>query len=188
MNLKPLTGASSRSSSKNILDCGLRIADCGLKKPVGFTIRNLKFLGGSFAAFELEADMDEVVGRPGACVLEEELAFVLGGDLFDVSVELSLAFALDEEGGVHNHLVADGLVGARGDSRVAQVVVDLADIRVGLLRHGRLDEAAQLHAREVGRACAARRDLLLEVAYLLALLFEFGDDALSVPVDLQPEL
>src|SRR5438045_9096472 len=112
MNLKPLTGASSRSSIKNI--CGLRIADWGLKKPVGFTICNLKFSGRPLAAFELEADVDEVVGRPRACVLEGELALVLGCDLFDLGVELLLAVALDEEGRVHDHLVADGLVRARG--------------------------------------------------------------------------
>src|SRR2546423_15070355 len=193
MNLKPLTGASSRSSIKNM--CGWRIADCGWRiKEAGrlynrqSAIRNLKFSGRPLAAFELEADVDEVVGRPGACVLEGELALVLGCDLFDLGVELLLAVALDEEGRVHNHLVADGLVRARGHSRVAQVVVDLADVRVGLLRHRRLDESAQLHAREVGRARAARRYLLLEVSYPLALLLELGDDALAIPVDLQAEL
>src|SRR5437868_1010222 len=139
MNLKPLTGASSRSSSKNIrIGAGGRGPGAGGRGGLLLTPapnpRPL-FLCRSFAAFELEADVDEVVGRPGACVLEEELAFVLGGDLFDVGVELLFAVALDEEGGVHNHLVADGLIGARGDSRVAQVAVDLPDVCVGLLRH-----------------------------------------------------
>src|SRR5205814_1573879 len=111
MNLKLLTGASKRSSIKNIF--GLRIADCGLRIKEASrlynprsAIRNLKFSGRALAAFELEADVDEVVGRPRACVLEGELAFVLGGYLFDLGVELLLAFALDEEGRVHNHLVA----------------------------------------------------------------------------------
>src|SRR5687768_16233693 len=152
MNLKPLTGASRMSSSMN------------MARPSG----------GPFAAFELEADVDEVVGRPRAGVFEGELALVLGGDLLDLRVELLLAVALDEEGGVHDHLVADGLVGARGDRRVAEVGVDLADVGVRLLGERRLDQAAELHPREVGRARPARGYLLLEVAYLLALLFEFG--------------
>src|SRR5436305_105020 len=155
MNLKPLTGASSRSSIRNI--CGLRIADCGLRikearrlyNPQS-AIRNLKFSGRALAAFEFQPDVDEVVGRPGSRVLEGELALVLRGDLLDDGVELLLAVALDEEGGVHDHLVADGLVGARGHGRVAQRRVDFADVSLRLLRQGRLDEAAELHAREVG--------------------------------------
>src|SRR4051812_32475908 len=80
-------------------------------------------LGGAFSAFEFQSDVDEVVGRPGARVFEGELALVARGYLFDLGVELLLAVALDEEGRVHNHLVADGLVGARGDGRVAQARV-----------------------------------------------------------------
>src|SRR4051812_44500777 len=96
-------------------------------------------LGGAFSAFEFQTYVDEVVGRPRARVLEGELALVARGYLFNFGVELLLAVALDEEGGVHNHLVADGLVRARGDGRVAQARVDFADVGVGALGQRRLD-------------------------------------------------
>src|SRR5918993_823790 len=137
MNLKPLTGASRMSSMRNIragAGGGGRGAGEGgfiYRPPAPDTRPPLS--GCALAALQFEADVDEVVGGPRARVLEGELALVLGGDVFDLVVELGLAVALDEEGGVHDHLVADGLVGARGDRRVAERVVDVADVGVGLL-------------------------------------------------------
>src|SRR5947209_1148946 len=117
MNLKPLTGASSRSSIKNIL----------------FTLPCYGF-GRTFAALKLQTYVNEVIRRPGACVLERELAFVLCSNLFHLLVKLRLALALNQKRRVHNHPVAYGLVRARSDGSVSQDRIDLAYVRVGLVR------------------------------------------------------
>ena len=49
----------------------------------------------------------------------------------DLAVEGGLAITRDEERGVHDHLVADGLVRARGDGHIAQRLEDLADVALG---------------------------------------------------------
>src|SRR5215217_440566 len=75
---------------------------------------SLRFRG----PFQLEADVDEVVRRPGAGVLEDQV-LVAGIDLLDLGVEVGLAVAGHQEGGVEDHLVADRLVGARGHGDAA---------------------------------------------------------------------
>src|SRR5687768_13458212 len=71
-------------------------------------------------ALELEADVHEVVRRPRSRVEERQLVLVLFRDLGDLIVEGPGLVTLHEERGVHDHLVADRLVRARGDGRVAQ--------------------------------------------------------------------
>src|ERR1051326_5697330 len=92
------------------------------------------------------------------------------------------------ETGVHDHLVADRLVRARGDGGVAQRLVDLAHVRVGLRLQRRLHHAPELHAREVRRRRRVRRDLVLEPADLLVLRLDLADDLVLVPVHLEAEL
>src|SRR6185295_1709542 len=145
-------------------------------------------LGYALAAFELEPYVHEVIRRPGSAVFEGKLSFILGGDLFDLEVELGLPIAFDEKCRVHNHLVAYGLIGARGDSRILQDGVDLSNVRVGLLRESRLYQPAQLHSRKIGRTGSPHGDLILQLANLFVLLFDFGYDEVAVPVDLQSEL
>src|SRR5439155_562863 len=63
---------------------------------------------------------------------------------------------------VNAHAVADGLLPARRDRRVPELVVDLAHERVGLLRERRLDEPAELPSREVCRRGLIALDLRIE--------------------------
>src|SRR4051812_13691785 len=59
---------------------------------------------GLVRALQLEADVDEVVGRPGAGVLERQLVVLLA-DFLDPSVERQLHLARHEERGVHDHAI-----------------------------------------------------------------------------------
>src|SRR5690606_40881318 len=129
---------------------------------------------------QLQLDIDEVVRWPGAGVFEGEQVLVAQGDLLHRLVESLLAVALDEEGGVQDHAVADRLVGAGGDGGGLQGVVDIAYVAVAGLLEGSLDESAELHAGEVGRALSAAIDLVLEAANLFVLLLDGGDDLLPV--------
>ena len=63
----------------------------------------------SVRPLQLEADVDEVVRRPGPRVLEGQLV-VARADVLDARVEGLLGVARDQEGGVHDHPVADRLV------------------------------------------------------------------------------
>src|SRR5690348_10179325 len=56
---------------------------------------------------QLETDVHEVVGRPGAGVAKGQLALVLAGDVLHARVDLVRFLALHQEGRVHDHLVAD---------------------------------------------------------------------------------
>src|SRR5262245_45759856 len=85
---------------------------------------------GLFGAFELQADVDEVVGGRGAGVLEGELV-VLDPDLSHLGVEGRLLVADHQEGRVHDHLVADGLVGPGGHAHVAELGEDVAHVTLG---------------------------------------------------------
>src|SRR5438128_1446924 len=139
-------------------------------------------------ALELQSDRDEVVRRPRPRLAERQLALVLLADVVDLRVEALAMVAPDEERRVHDHLVADDLVRARGDRRFAQLVIDLADVGVRLVREGLLDQPAELHPREVRRRLLVRLDLGLEPAQLLALLLDLLEHLLAVPVDLEADL
>src|SRR2546425_3952826 len=152
--------------------------------------RSLNRITGLHArrALELETDRDEVVRWPRTRVLEVQLSLVTLADLVHLLVELVLLGAGDQESGVHDHLVADHLVRPRGDRRTLKLVVDLANVRVGLIREGLLDEPAKLHPREVRRRLLIRFDLGFETPELLVLLFDLPEDRLAVPVHFQAEL
>src|SRR4029079_19210221 len=140
----------------------------------------------SMGAFELEADVDEVVRRPGTGVLEGQL-LVLLPDLLDPRVERLLHLARDEKGGVHDHAVADRLVRARGDRDVPQRGEDLGDVALGPGLQRRVDEAAVLHAGEIRRPLLGR-DLALQAADVLVLVLDLADDLVAVPQHLEAEL
>src|SRR5438093_13082455 len=123
-------------------------------------------------ALELEADGDEVVRRPWTRVAEGQLSLVPPSNLPDLLVEEVGLRATDEERRVHDHLVADHLVGTRSDRCFAQVVVNLPNVRVRLVGERLLHQAAQLHAREIGRRLLVGLDLRLEAPELLVLLLQ----------------
>src|SRR5438876_517107 len=139
-------------------------------------------------ALELQSNRDEVVRRPRPRFAERQLALVLLADVVDLRVEGLAVVAPDEERRVHDHLVADDLVRPRGDRRLAELVVDLADVGVRLVREGLLDQPAELHAREVRRRLLVRLDLGLEPPQLLVLLLDLLEHLLAVPVDLETDL
>src|SRR5262249_32164916 len=144
--------------------------------------RLLRFL----RPLQLEPDVDEVVGRPRSRVAEGQL--VVGGpDLLHARVEHRLLVARDEEGGVHDHLVADGLVGPGGHAHVAQALEDLVDVVLGAGLQGAVHQPSVLHAREGGRALLGR-DLALEPPHVLVLVLDLAQDDVAVPQDFQPEL
>ena len=93
----------------------------------------------------------------------------------------------DEERGVHDHPVADRLVRARRDRHVAQRLEDLADVALRPRLQRGVDEAAVLHAREVGRPLL-RGDLSLQAADVLVLFLDLADDLVAIPQHLQAEL
>ena len=137
-------------------------------------------------ALQLQPDVDEVVGRPGARVLEGQLV-VPGADLLHLRVEGRLLLARHQEGGVHDHLVADGLVGAGGHRHRPQLLEDLAHVALGARLQRGVHEPAVLHAREVGRALL-RGDLALEPPDVLVLALDLADDDVAVPQHLEAEL
>src|SRR5690606_19770196 len=66
-------------------------------------------------ALEAQLDVHEVVGGPRPGVLEGELVVVLAAERLDRLVEFLLPGTLDQVGGVHDHAVADRLVGPARD-------------------------------------------------------------------------
>src|ERR1051325_10713791 len=106
MNLKPLTGASNKSSTKNI--CVI----CGLAR---------NSLSTALAALELETNVNEIVRRPRTRVLERQLPFVLRSDLFHFLVKLRFTIAFDQKRRVHDHAVADRFIRTRRNRGVAQL-------------------------------------------------------------------
>src|SRR5262249_32888236 len=123
-------------------------------------------------AFELELDVDEVVRRPGAGVLERQEIIVAVADAAHALVELFAARALDQERRVHDHAITDDLVAAARDGDRLQGLVDIGDETVAGLLEGGLDQPPELHAREIRRRAGVVRDLVLEPADLVVLLLE----------------
>src|SRR5262249_1440268 len=121
----------------------------------------------SMCPFQFQPDVDEIVRRPRPGVLEGEL-LVLLADFLDAGVEGLLHLARHEERRVHDHAVADRLVGARGDRHVAQRAEDLGHVALGARLQGGVDQPAVLHAREIGRALL-RGDLALQPPDVLVL-------------------
>src|SRR5688572_92555 len=106
-------------------------------------------------ALQLQADVDEVVRWPGSGVLEGQLVEARR-DFLDAAVERLFLVALDEERGVHDHLVADRAVDARRHRDVAQPLQELGDVALRPLLQRAIDQPSVLHAREVGRALLRR--------------------------------
>src|SRR5438876_1641633 len=135
---------------------------------------------------QLQPDVDEVVGRPRSGIAERQMR-VLGADRLDLGIEGDLAITRDEEGRVHDHLVADGLVRARSDGHVAQRLEDLADVALGACLQRALHQASVLDAREV-RGTALRGDLALQMADVVVLPLDLLDDLVALPEHLEAEL
>src|SRR5213593_1586486 len=135
---------------------------------------------------QLQPDVDEVVGRPRSGIAEGQMR-VLGADRLDLGIEGDLAITRDEEGRVHDHLVADGLVRARSDGHVAQRLEDLADVALGACLQRALHQASVLDAREV-RGTALRGDLALQMADVVVLPLDLLDDLVALPEHLEAEL
>src|SRR4029077_19124005 len=121
--------SSSRSDPSSFISSSTAVAilsKTNLRTPIRrlsrMIIRSFSF--GVRSPLQLQADVDEVVGGPGAGVLEDQV-LVARVDLLDRGVEVGLAGAGDQEGAVEDHLVADRLVGARGDADAAQGIDDL---------------------------------------------------------------
>src|SRR5687768_15973447 len=147
-------------------------------RPIGRLVRLL----------QLELDVDEAVRRPRTGVLEREDVLVLAADLADHVVELLFPPAIHEKRRVRDHPVADNLVAAARHRDGFQRLVYVGDVAVAGLLHRALDQAAELHPREVRGRRRVPRDLVLEPANLVVLLLDLRDDLLPVPQNLEPEL
>src|SRR5947209_191470 len=75
-----------------------------------------------------EANVDEVVRRPRPGVAERQAPFIATCDLVHAPVETLGVRALDEEGRIQDHPLADRLVQLRRHGIRAKRVVDLAHI------------------------------------------------------------
>src|SRR2546430_12646532 len=95
------------------------------------------------------AYVHKIVRRPWTGVFELQALSVFFRDLVDHGVELRFAIALDQESGIHNHLVADRLVIARGHAHITECLINLSYILGGPFAQGFVNHPAELHAREV---------------------------------------
>src|SRR5687768_6045577 len=82
----------------------------------------------SVRSFQLELDVDEVVRRPRAGILEGEDILVFPADVLHPLVERRFLLAIHEECGVEDHAVADRLVAPAGDGHGLQELVDVRDV------------------------------------------------------------
>src|SRR5215467_1558059 len=89
-------------------------------------------LGAGLAALELEANVNEVIGRPGPAILECELAVIPRRDFLHFLIEFAFGFSLNEKRRVHNHLVAYRLIGPGGDGGVTKDRIDFSNIGIRL--------------------------------------------------------
>src|SRR5688572_13259267 len=137
---------------------------------------------------EFQLDVHEVVRRPRAGVLERQQVFVAAADFLDPVVERVLLSPLDQERGVEDHAVADDLVAAARDGDGLERLVNVGDIAALHSFERRLDEASELHAREVSGRGRVAADLVLESANLVVLALEVCDDFLALPEHLETEL
>src|SRR5262245_26339253 len=108
-------------------------------------IDNQHWLVGSF---QLEADVDEVIGRPGTRKLERQPLVTLP-DILDPCVERLLETARDEERRIHDHPIANRLVRSRRHRHVSQRFEDLGHVAFRLRLKRGVNQPAVLHPREV---------------------------------------
>src|SRR5579862_2035099 len=68
------------------------------------------------AGFQLQTNIDKVVRRPWAGVLEVQAIAKLLGHAIDRGIKFGLAISLQQKCRIHDHLVANRFVVARGDT------------------------------------------------------------------------
>ena len=132
--------------------------------------------------------LTKLYGGHGPEYLNDKHVLVLAARFFDAFVERLLLRAIDEEGGVEDHAVADRLVRSARDGDRLERLVDVGDVARAHLLERRVDQPAELHAREVGRRRRVPADLVLEAADLVVLALEVRDDLLAIPQHLEAEL
>jgi hypothetical protein len=88
--------------------------------------------------------LTKLYGGHGPVYLNVSLSKVRG-DVLDAAVEGLLLIALDEERGVHDHLVADRTVDPRGHRHVAQPLQEFGDVAAPI--------AAAAPSRSGGQYC-----------------------------------
>ncbi len=135
----------------------------------------------------MQADSDKVIRRPRAGVPEGELAFVALRDFLHAPIEELRPITLHQKRHVHNHFVADRLVRTRRDRTFTQVLVDIANVRVGTVGQRLLNHAAELHACKVRRLLAFS-DLFSEATNALIVALDVRQDLFARPVDAQTKL
>src|SRR5579864_6829977 len=99
------------------------------------------------AALQFQADIHKVIWRPWAGVFKVQTVAKLLSDFVYGSVKLRFTGLLNQERGVHDHLVAYGLIVTRGHTDGPQSVIDFTDVVCGQLGQGFINHAAKLHAR-----------------------------------------
>src|SRR6185312_767675 len=140
------------------------------------------------ATLQLKTDVDKVVGRPGARVLEIQTIAKLLGNAVHGGIKLGFALFLDKERGVHNHLIADWLVITGSHADRAQPVIDIPHVVSGQLSQRLVNHAAKLHPGEVGGLQMLAREFLMEAVNFIVLALEFFNDAVAVPGNFEPKL
>src|SRR5947207_543333 len=188
-----LTGVSSVNSSRTTRSTLSRVhfeAQTGPRKGARRMLvsRPMSMRTASGCFLQLQLDVHEVIRWPRTGVLEGQQLFVLERDGLHLFVERLFVLAIDEKRGVEDHSVADDLVAATGDGDVLQLFVDVGDVSITRLFHGRYHQPAQLHARKVSRGCGIAGDLVLEAADLVILALDRRDDLVAIPEHLEPEL
>src|SRR6185312_90675 len=140
------------------------------------------------APLQLKTDVDKIVWRPGARVLEIQTIAKLLGNAVHGSIKLGFALFLDKEGSVHNHLIADWLVVTGSYADRAQPVIDIPHVVGGQLSQRLVNHAAKLHPGEVGGLQMLAREFLMEAVNFIVLALEFFNDAVAVPGNFEPKL
>src|SRR6185312_704037 len=149
------------------------------------------FSSGKFlplpAALQFQADIHKIVRRPWAGIFEIQAVAKFLRDFVYGSVELGFTGLLDQERGIHDHLVANGFVVAGSNADRAQSVINFTDVVCGQFRQGLIDHAAQLHASEVRGLQVLARKFLMEAMDFIMLALQLFNDAVAVPSNFQTE-
>jgi hypothetical protein len=139
------------------------------------------------SSLQFQPDIHKVIWRPRPGVLEVQAVTEFLGNRVYRCIELWLLIFLDEEGGIHDHFVADDLVVPRSHTHRAQSIVDFADDFRCALSQCFVDHAPELHAREVGGLQVLAGELVLKAVDLFILALQFFDNAITIPRNLESE-
>ena len=74
------------------------------------------------------------------------------------------------------------------DRHLLELLVNIGDIAVAGLFHRRLDQATELHSREIRRRRGVACDLVFQPADLVVLALDRRNHLVAVPENLEPEL